>query len=372
MKCKKTLAALLALAMAGTACAAGCSLNTGTTASTTTGSAAASTAGTENTAMPDKTVILTSTWIGYAPIHLAEEKGFFKDEGLNNVEVRVIESSGDRNAAIKANQGQVLTQTQDTVVMTEASGVDLKEVLPLCDSNGGDGLVAKKQYNSLQDLKGKTIALDTTGGASLFWFNTMLEQQGMTMDDFDVKNMTAGDAGSAFVGGKVDAAVTWEPWLSKANATDFGKTLYSSKDYPGVITDSLAVRTDYAEKYPKAVQALIKAWFHAIEYAKTNPDDADPIMAKSMGMTTKDFEAQLANIKYYDEDYANEYLCSGKMTETVQKASDLWVKMKLMDKGVDAKTLVDASYLEAVSGGSTESNAAVSGTADSMASSKVG
>lgn len=309
----------------------------------------------------EKTVLSCTTWIGYAPLHLALEKGFFKDEGLD-VEIRVIESAGDIKAAIKAGKIQVMAQTLDTEVMTAASGVDIKEVLPLCDSNGGDGLVAKKQYNSLKDLKGKTIAMDTTGGASLFWFNTMLDEAGMTMEDFDMKNMTAGDAGSAFVGGKVDAAVTWEPWLTKANGTDFGKTLCSSKDYPGVIVDTLAVRSDYAQKYPKAVQGLIKGWLRAVEYAKENPADAIAIMAKSQGMTQADFEAQLPAIRYYDEAYAKEYLGGGKMTEMAQKASDLWVKMKLMDKGIDAETLVDASYLEAV-GGAGGSGAASSAAA---------
>ena len=144
--------------------------------------------------------------------------------------------------------------------------------------------------------------------------------------------------------------------------------LYSSKDYPGVITDALAVRSDYAEQYPEAVKALIRGWFDAVAYAAENPDDANPIMAESMGMSTEDFEAQLQNIRYYDEDYANEYLCGGKMQENVQKASDLWVKMGLMDEGIDAGTLVDASYLEAIAGaGSTSSTAAESSAVSSAA-----
>ena len=116
------------------------------------------------------------------------------------------------------------------------------------------------------------------------------------------------------------------------------------------ITDwpDLAVRSDYAEQYPKAVQALIRAWFRAVEYAKENPDDANPIMAKSQGMSTEDFEEQLQNVRYYDEAYAEEYLCGGKMTEMAQKASDLWTEVNLMEEPVDAKTLVDASYLTAV------------------------
>ena len=43
------------------------------------------------------------------------------------------------------------------------------------------------------------------------------------------------------------------------------------------------------------------------------------------------------------------------MTEMAQKASDLWTEVNLMEEPVDAKTLVDASYLTAVLEGSASS-----------------
>ncbi|MDQ0204785.1 ABC transporter substrate-binding protein [Pectinatus haikarae] len=293
-----------------------------------------------------KVTLGATTWIGYAPLHLALEKGFFKDEGID-MDIRVIESAGDLKMAAKAGQIQGMAQTIDTEVMAKSSGLDINSVLPLCNSNGGDGIVAKKGYNTLADLKGKSIALDTTGGASLFWFNTMLDEQGLSMKDFDIKNMTAGDAGSAFVGGNVEAAVTWEPWLSKANATTFGKTLVSSKQYPGVIVDALAINSDFAKQYPKTIQGIIRAWLRAVQYAKDNPDDAIPIMAKSQNLTPEEFKAQLPNIEYFDKDMTNNYLLNGKMAEVAQKASDLWIKMKLTTNPIKGTDLVSDSYYKA-------------------------
>ena len=290
-----------------------------------------------------------TSWVGYAPLRVAGEKGFFKDEGLD-VEMRVIESAGDIKSALKSGQIKGMAQTIDTEVMANSAGLKLKEVLPLCNSNGGDGIVAKKEYSSLADLKGKTIALDTTGGASLFWFNNLLDAQGMTMQDFDVKNMSAGDAGSAFVGGQVDAAVTWEPWLSNANKTTFGKTLVTSKASPGVIVDALCFDSDFAAKNPKTVQTIIKVWFKAVQYAKDHPDEAYPIMAKSQNMSVDDFKAQLPNIEYFNEDMTKDYLIGGKMAEMAQKASDLWIKMKLMTEPVKGTDIVDASFAKAALG----------------------
>ena len=63
------------------------------------------------------------------------------------------------------------------------------------------------------------------GRGNYFWLNYVLAQNGMNLADLKTIDMKAGDAGSAFVVGKVDVAVTWEPWLSKAKETPFGHVL---------------------------------------------------------------------------------------------------------------------------------------------------
>jgi len=118
----------------------------------------------------------------------------------------------------------------------------VRQVLALDDSHGGDGMVAKKEIKTIKDLKGKTVAAQLGGGASYFWLAYVLGQNGLKLSDLKLVDMKAGDAGSAFVAGKVDAAVTWEPWLSKARETPFGHVLLSSDRTPGIIVDSLAFK----------------------------------------------------------------------------------------------------------------------------------
>lgn len=346
-KTKRMAAFMLTAAMAMTFMLAGCgskeaaessaSSAAGTASTASTGTAAESSTGTETGALYDgQTVISCSTWIGYAPLHVALEKGFFKDEGID-VDVKVIESAGDRKTALAANKIQGIASTIDTLVMTNGAGIPVTQVLALDTSYGGDGVISKKEFNSLADLKGKKVALDSTGGASLFWFNYILDEQGLTMKDFDIQSMTAGDAGAAFVSGNVDAAVTWEPWLTNANKTDFGKTLISSKDYPDIIVDTLAFRKDFTEKYPGTIQKIVNAWFKALDYSKSNPDDADAIMAKAMGQSVEEFRATLPTVKFYEKDENAKYFSEGKMETMCKKASDLWVKMGLMEKAVEPK-----------------------------------
>jgi NitT/TauT family transport system substrate-binding protein len=297
---------------------------------------------------PGTFTIGLSSWIGYAPLFVALEKGFFEKNGLQ-VEIQKIESGSDRRSAIAANRIQGMASTVDAVVIAVANGIPITQVLALDMSNGGDGLVAKKEYNSLQDLRGKKIALDTSGVASYFWFHVLLKEAGLSIGEFDVQAMGAGDAGAAFVAGRVDAALTWQPWLTRASETSFGKVLISSAESPGVITDSLSVRRDIIAEYPAATQAIVNGWMEAVEYTKTNPQDANEIMARAMGQTVEDFEATLPDVLFYDNEGNIAYLGSpeqpGEINEILEMASELWVTMGEIPAKPDIASLVDYSFV---------------------------
>src|SRR5699024_10993698 len=123
-----------------------------------------------------------SSWIGYGPIFVAEEKGFFKQEGVD-VELRRIEKVADRRSALAAGAIKGFPTTVDTQVSTAAAGVPVIQVVALDDSYGADGIVARKDINSIEDLKGQDVGLETGGGASFFWFLNLLNEHDMTLDD---------------------------------------------------------------------------------------------------------------------------------------------------------------------------------------------
>src|SRR5438067_2029344 len=76
-------------------------------------------------------------------------------------------------------------------------------------------------------------------GSVTEWFLAqVLNDNGLSLSDVKEKNMKSCEAGAAFVASKVDVAVTWEPWLSKAKTRTDGHILVSSKQYPDLIMDS--------------------------------------------------------------------------------------------------------------------------------------
>lgn len=288
-----------------------------------------------------------STWVGYAPLFIAQEKGFFEKYGAD-IQIQVIESAADRRSALLADQIHAMSSTVDTHIMTDAAGIDIVQVLALDTSDGGDGVVAVSDINSIADLQGKKVALDTTGGASFFWFQYLLREEGMTLDDLDVQSMGSGDAGSAFVAGNVDAAVTWEPWLTNAKSTDFGKVLMDSSETPGIIVDSIGMKKEFIDAYPGTVRALVLGWYDALAYIESDYDDAIAIMAEGMGQTPEEFEESLAGVTYYDRQMNIDYFdtsIENNIYDIAALANEIWIENGFYEEG-------DAPVIEEVIDGS--------------------
>ncbi|MFJ7679847.1 ABC transporter substrate-binding protein [Peribacillus sp. NPDC097198] len=293
--------------------------------------------------------IAFSTWVGYAPFYIAEEKGFFEKNGVN-VKITRIESSSDRLSALAANRIQGIGGTIDSQVVAAARDIPLVQVISTEESSGGDGIVAKKEIKSFKDLKGKKVAVQTDGGASFFWFNYLLKQEGMSMGDMDIQSMSSGDAGAAFIANKVDAAITWEPWLTNVKNTDFGHVLMTSAETPGIIASSFALQQDYVEENPDQVKGFVKSWFDAIEYFKKNEEDAISIMAKAMGQTDGEFKEALSGVTLYDKEKAREYVGTkenpGQLYELTKLGAELWTEQKIIDKEPNIEDLIDYSFIE--------------------------
>jgi NitT/TauT family transport system substrate-binding protein len=236
------------------------------------------------------------TWIGYGPFYVAKEKGFFKE---NNVEVDLqrIEGDVERRAAIASGQLDGIALTLDAMIVLRTHGIPLRTVMAIDGSSGGDGLVAVSAIKKVEELKGKQIAFPT-GLPSHFFLYTVLKQHEMKMSDVKPIAMDADQAGAAFASGKIDAAVTWEPWLSKASDVGRGHVLASSREFPGTIEDVLFMREDVIGKRSREIEGIIRAWYKAVDFVTTNPTEAKAIMAKAFNLPDEKVTMLLAGIRY--------------------------------------------------------------------------
>ena len=301
------------------------------------------------TALADTVKIAHSTWVGYGPLYIARDKGFFKKNGVD-VDLVVMEDPKERFPTLMADRIQMIASTVDTALLYLKKPTDFQYVVAIDDSNGGDGIVAKKDITHVADLKGKRVGV-SEGSVSEFYLNVLLTKAGLKESDLQTVNMTAADAGGAFVAGRVDAAVTWQPWLSRGKATDFGHLLTDSSKTPGLITDVLIAKTDWVNSHQKDVEAIVKSWNEAVAFYEEHPDQAIPIMAKGVGgwlKDPKDFKETLPGIKFYDAAANKAFFGTkdepGPLSHTVQQAIDIWGSHGKLQVKVTPADLINYSY----------------------------
>jgi NitT/TauT family transport system substrate-binding protein len=274
------------------------------------------------------------TWIGYGPFYVAKEKGFFKEHDVD-VDLQRIEGDVERRAAIAAGRLDAVALTLDAMIVLRTHGIPLKTVMAIDASNGGDGLVAVKAIQRVEDLKGKQIAFPT-GLPSHFFLYSVLAERGMKMSDIKPIVMDADQAGSAFASGKIDAAVTWEPWLSKASEIGRGHVLVDSRKFPGLIVDVLFVREDALSKRRRDVEGVIKAWYKAVEFVDAHPADARRIMGKAFGLSEDAVSRLLPGIRLEGKSGNKRAFGTpeqpGTLYQLYDRISDAWLSERVITK----------------------------------------
>jgi len=245
-----------------------------------------------------KLTIAHSTWIGYGALYIAKEEGFFEKAGLD-VDLKVIEASSDALAAMQGGQIDVVASTVDNFSLFAGNGAKLSLLMSLDESSGGDGIVSKKEIATVADLKGRTVGVQK-GSISQFLLAQALDKADLTINDVNAIDMKSGDAGAAFVAGSIDAAVTWQPWLGKAAASNSGKVLIDTKSMPGLIVDALATRTDFAKEHSADLKAFVEAYFEGVAFMQANPEKANEIIARNLKMSKDTLEGTLKDVRFFN------------------------------------------------------------------------
>lgn len=294
--------------------------------------------------------IASSTWTGYAPLYIATSKDIWKKHGLT-VDFSDVEDPVLRLNALKANQLQGMASTVDAFARAQSQGVPAVEVFPIDASVGGDGILAKNTIQTVQDLKGRTIAVNQ-GSVSEWFLGQVLKKNGLSLSDVTEQNMTSGVAGSTFVAGRVDVAVTWEPWLTRASHTSFGHVLVSSKLYPDLIMDSFAFRKDFIDKYPGSVKDFMSAYYEAYNWMKANPDAANTVIGTAVKESATDVQGDLSTMTLFDLSAGKQVMGTasnhGKIYTNVKAAADFWREQKAITSEVNPDNAVNPSFINSL------------------------
>jgi NitT/TauT family transport system substrate-binding protein len=246
-----------------------------------------------------------------------------------------------RNQAI---DGMVISL--DELFGLAVDGLAPRVVLVVDVSNGADVVVGRHGIASMRDLKGKSVAVES-GALGAFVLSRALALSAMQASDVTVVHLESNEQPSAFERGRIDAAVTFDPYRAqflRAGAV----TLFDSTRIPGEIVDLVAVRADVLDRQPNAVASLLTGWFDALDYMQRAPADAARRMGVRQQTSGEQFlEAQKGlHVPSRDENLRMLGGAAPTLAVTGRRLMALMVDARLLRRAFDIETVLAPGPLE--------------------------
>ncbi|MGB9179549.1 MAG: aliphatic sulfonate ABC transporter substrate-binding protein [Pyrinomonadaceae bacterium] len=293
--------------------------------------------------------IAINTWPGLGPYYVAKAKGFDKEQGIQ-LDVIMNEDTVARHTSLAAGEVDLVGITLDSVIIARSRGVPMTVVGQSDFSFGGDGIIATNAIKTVADLKGKRIAV-AEGLPSHFFLLLVLRKQGLGPQDFTLVPADDGSqAAQLFTSGRVDAAVTWDPWISKAESLTNGHVLITTRETPGTLLGIVAANSEMLPQRKDRIYRAQKAWLKAVNFCREHPDEAAQIMAKEFNVPVEDFKRMAAGAQLAD---LNEELKTfgtaqqpGPIVQLAKDANEVWLQAGAIKKAVDPKDVIDWTVVD--------------------------
>ena len=216
---------------------------------------------------------------GSALIYIAEDQGFFKQNGLN-VTIR------DYDTGVAAING-LLNGDVDIANVAEYPLVGLAfkkeriQAVGCIDKSKIEYIVGRKDHGieNISDLTGKKIGLPR-GTLPEFYLGRFLDLHGMSIRDVTLINIPQLQTADAIANGSVDAVVTREPYLSRIMEQHPNGTISWSVQSSQAVYSILICRNDWIKQHPDLVNRFLNSLAEADEYIVLHPDEAKALLQK--------------------------------------------------------------------------------------------
>jgi NitT/TauT family transport system substrate-binding protein len=285
--------------------------------------------------------IVSSPWPGYEPLYLARDLGYLQEDSVRITELPTFNLNME---AFSNGSTDLSTLTLDEVVTLLAKGQKLRILLVMDISNGADAVLARPGIKSLADLKGKRVGMENIP-LGAYILSRILDKSGLKATDMTIIPMPEDRHEKAYLQGKIDAVITFEPHKTKITKAG-AHVLLDSSQIPDEIFDVIVVREDVYQTRRDDLCHLVKQWFRTLDYVQANQKDAYTRMAKRLGTTEEDFRTAMAGIKVPLR-RENQQLLGGNtptLLAPARRLSDTMLRGHMIAEPVDIAASIDPGF----------------------------
>jgi len=275
---------------------------------------------------------------------VAKEKGWFKDEfAADGIELKYDKfiSGPPMIEAFAGNRLDFGLVGDQPAIQAKSNNIDIKAVGVPISGPKTLGLVVPNgsQITSPKDLKGKKVGV-TIGSVGHQLLYLYLQSNGLTANDVQQVNLQPADIKTALAAKNIDAAVTWEPFISTIEYENIGKEI---ADATGLKQNAnlIIVPSEFTKQYPDIVKRVLKVFVKSAAWIKQNPAETIQIVAQDTGIKPEILAITLPK-------YDNDVQITDEVIKSVQQTATFLRGNNIIRQDIDVNELIDTSYLKAI------------------------
>ena len=286
-----------------------------------------------------------NNWLGYQPFYTAQSMGMWDVSKISVVELG---SSVEVLRALNNGALDGAALTLDETIAAIALDKQLKIVMVIDFSYGGDALIVAPGISRLDQLKGKRIAVENTAVGALF-LNAALQKAKLNNSDVDIHLLSADQQADAMDEKQVDAVVTFEPLRSKLLSRGY-RDLFSSREIPGRIVDVLVVSQQVADKYPKRIDSMLRGFFRARQLIVDQDRLAMEEISKRVGLNREAVLLGFEQLRLPDVQQNKNLMaqCDTNLMATAKELTHIMVTKKIINRSVSLQGLCDPQFINGI------------------------
>lgn len=283
----------------------------------------------------------TKITVGTIPItdllqfYVAQDKGYFKEEGLD-VEAKSMSGGAAIAAAVQGGAIDIGWSNGVSIYQAHTRGLDFKYVAGGLFQGPGhwtQAIMVPKgsSITSIDQLSGKKVAVNTLGNINTLVMKAVLDHNGMSPDAARLVEVPFPEMQSSLQSGRVDAGLPTEPFVTLIGKSG-GKVIDPTPfevlgDHPFVA--AWFASSKWIEDNPDTVAAFQRAIKKATDYIDAHPKSRAQILPKYTKVT-----ADLAKKIHFGLNQAE------LSPEDLQPTIDLSAKYKLIPQSFDASEIL--------------------------------
>jgi len=222
-------------------------------------------------------ISISSLDVAFLTSGVAQKRGFFKEEGLD---VELIRMNANVSITALATGDTDYTMIFGSVVRGAMRGLPIKVVASFMDSSTHT-LIARPEFKSIKDLKGKTLGVSSFGATADVAARMMFKQAGIDPEK-EIKIIALGADRARFAAlkeGIIDVAVISPPADVEGKKMGFNvlARAYELFSFPFV---GLGTNVKKLKEKPDEIKKTIKALIKANRYIPANRDGAIQVLAE--------------------------------------------------------------------------------------------